>query len=239
MAPDSFSLANGWNAVEGGLLGYGACSQAQLTSAEVVTQVAASTCAGDTTATSPTCAPPTLQPNASASVGSIGTVETNNLTPIGSPSVGYPNTDLAVTSMTATTSGGCLGPSHAYVKDSVNDFGATPRPWESGLLGEPGHFPRSPWSAGRPQFDLDRDDDYPGRPVRHLCKGAQRSWLFGREQREGACLSRRPRALSVQWGPVTKGQYVGDNGGRPAFRAGGRRGADRAPDLHRAHQRHR
>ena len=48
-------LANGWNAVEGGLLGYGACSQAQLTSAEVVTQVAASTCAGDTTATGPTC----------------------------------------------------------------------------------------------------------------------------------------------------------------------------------------
>ena len=125
--PDTFGLNGHWSQVSGGLIGFGACSQAQFTNAEVVTQVAASTCNGDTTAASPTCAPPTLQPNASAFVGPNGTVETNNLTAIGgTPAVSYPNSDLAVTSVTATTSGGCLGPSHAYVKDSVNDFGATP-----------------------------------------------------------------------------------------------------------------
>ena len=156
-----------------------------------MTQVAASTCANDTTATSATCSPPALQPNASAFEGAIGTVETNNLTAIGSPSVAYPNVDLAISSQIGTTSGGCLGPSQAYVKDSEKDFGATP--FELSAMRCSGRaltFSSFPRDAGRPQFGFDRDDDYAGRPVRHLGKGAQRPRLFGRQQCEGARLSR-------------------------------------------------
>lgn len=125
-ANDTYGLASSWNQVSGGLLGMGACSQAQLTNAEVITQVLASTCAGDTQAGSSVCAPPAFQPNGNVFVGSTGTVETNNLTAIGAPSLSFLNSDLAVSNITATTSGGCLGPSHAYVKDSAEDFGATP-----------------------------------------------------------------------------------------------------------------
>jgi hypothetical protein len=213
VAPDSFSLANGWNAVEGGLLGYGACSQAQLTSAEVVTQVAASTCAGDTTATSPTCAPPTLQPNASASVGSIGTVETNNLTPIGSPSVGYPNTDLAVTSMTATTTGGCLGPSHAYVKDSVSDFGATPSTLGNQVFWESPDIFLVPHGAPVTLDAISTETT--------ITPGGQFD-IYVRVHNDLGCSDvddvkalvylADPAALSIQWSPVTNGQYVGNNG---------------------------
>jgi hypothetical protein len=102
--PDTYGLAGNWSQVSGGLLGIGASSQAQFTNAVVVTRAIASTCPGDTDATSPTCAPPTLQPNANAYVGGNGTAETNNLTAIGgTPSVSYPNSDLAVTSITGWT----------------------------------------------------------------------------------------------------------------------------------------
>ncbi len=146
---DTYGLAAGWSQVSGGLLGIGSCSQAQLTSAEVVTQIVTSTCSGDTQTGSSVCPPPTLQPNAAVIEGGNGTVETNNLTAVGSPSVGYPNTDLAVTNLTATTSGTCLGTSRAYVKDSPEDFGATPSSLGDGLVGESRHLPGASRHSGR------------------------------------------------------------------------------------------
>jgi hypothetical protein len=109
VAQDTYGLASNWSAVSGGLLGLGDCSQAQLTNAEVATQVTASTCPGDTAATSPTCSPPTLPLNASVGppIG-IYTLETNNLAAIGIPAVTYPNSDLAVSSLLSSTSGSCL-----------------------------------------------------------------------------------------------------------------------------------
>jgi hypothetical protein len=126
VATDANALAGNWTAMSGGLLGLGNGSQAQLTNAEVVTQVVASICTGDTQAGSPICAPPVLQPNGTAFVGGTGTAETNNLTAVGAATLSYLNSDLEVSNVTATTSGNCLGPSRAYVKDSPQDFGATP-----------------------------------------------------------------------------------------------------------------
>jgi len=214
VAADAFDLGNNWNAVGGGLLGINNCAQAQFTNAEVVTQVATSTCAGDTSATSPTCAPPTLQPNASAFVGTLGTVETNNLTAIGgSPSVSYPNSDLAVTSMTATTSGNCLGPSHAYVKDSVDDFGATPSTlgaqvfWESPDIFLVPHGTPVTLDAVSTETTITPGGQYD---------------IWVRVHNDLGCSDvtniktlvylADPAALSIQWGPVTNGQYVGNNG---------------------------
>jgi hypothetical protein len=84
--------------MSGGLLGLGGGSQAQLTNAEVITQVLASTCVNDTQADSPIFAPPTLQPNGTVFIGGTGTVETSNLTPTTiRPSLAYLNADLPST----------------------------------------------------------------------------------------------------------------------------------------------
>jgi hypothetical protein len=212
--PDVYGLNGNWSEVGGGLIGFGSCSQAQLTNAEVVTQVIASTCTGDTAATSPTCVPPTLQPNESAFIGAIGTVETNNLIAVGTPSVSYPNSDLAVTTSTGTTSGGCLGPSHAYVKDNLLDFGATP----SNLGGQV--FWESPDIFLVPR----------GTPVDLTSVSAETTITPGglfdiwiRVHNDLGCSAvtnvkslvylADPAALSIQWSPVTNGQFVGDNGG--------------------------
>jgi hypothetical protein len=210
---DVYDLAGNWTEVGGGLIGYGDCSQAQFTSAEVVTQVAASTCAGDTQATSPTCTPPTLQPNASAFNGPIGTLETSNLTPIGSPSVSYLNTDLAVTSLTATTTGGCLGPSHAYVKDSVNDFGATPSTLGNAVFWESPDIFLVPHGAPVTLNAVSTETT--------ITPGGQFD-IYVRVHNDLGCSDvdnvralvylADPAALSIQWSPVTNGQYVGNNG---------------------------
>jgi hypothetical protein len=211
---DTYDMADSWSEVGGGLLGIGNCSEAQLTNAEVVTQVAASTCADDTTATSATCSPPQLQPNVSAFEGSIGTVETNNLVAIGSPSVAYPNVDLAISSLTGTTSGGCLGPSHAYVKDSEKDFGATPSTLGNSVFWESPDIFLVP--HGTP-VDLNSVST-----ETTITPGGQFD-IWVRVHNDLGCSAVNnakalvyladPAALSVQWGPVTMGQYVGDNGG--------------------------
>jgi hypothetical protein len=211
---DTYDMADSWSEVGGGLLGIGNCSEAKLTNAEVVTQVAASTCASDTTATSATCSPPALQPNASAFEGAIGTVETNNLTAIGSPSVAYPNVDLAISSQTATTSGGCLGPSQAYVKDSEKDFGATPSTLGNAVFWESPDIFLVP--QGTP-VDLNSVST-----ETTITPGGQFD-IWVRVHNDLGCSAVNnakalvyladPAALSVQWGPVTMGQYVGDNGG--------------------------
>jgi hypothetical protein len=214
VAPDTFGLNGNWSQVSGGLIGEGSCSQAQLTNAEIITQAEASTCPGDTDATSSICAAPVLQPNASAFEGGNGTVETNNLTATGTPSVSYPNADLAVTNLTATTSGSCLGPSHAYVKDNVNDFGATPSTlgdqvfWESPDIFLVPHGTPVDLTAVSTETTIT-----PG--------GQFDIWV--RVHNDLGCADATnvktlvyladPSALSVQWTPVTGGQYVGPNGG--------------------------
>ena len=214
VAPDTFGLAGNWSNVGGGLIGLGNCSQAQLTNAEVVTAVAASTCVGDTDATSPTCPPPTLQPNASAFVGPIGTIETNNLTTIGTPTVSYPNSDLAVTSSTATTSGSCLGPSHAYVKDNALDFGATPSNLGGQVFWESPDIFLVPHGTPVDLTSVSTESTItPG--------GAFDIWV--RVHNDLGCSDVNnvrtlvyladPAALSIEWSPITGGQYVGDGGG--------------------------
>lgn len=174
----------------------------------------ASTCPGDTDGTSPVCAPPTLQPNASAFVGGTGTVETNNLTAIGSPSVSFPNSDLVVTNMRATTSGSCLGTNHAYVRDNNTDYGATPSNlgnqvfWESPDIFLVPHGTPVDLNSVSTETILT-----PG--------GSFDIWV--RVHNDLGCNDvtgvkalvylADPSALSVQWTPVTGGQYVGPNGG--------------------------
>jgi hypothetical protein len=173
----------------------------------------ASTCAGDTEQGSAVCAPPTLEPNASVFVGGTGTVETSNLTAVGSPSLSYLNTDLVVTNMTATTSGSCLGPSHAYVKDSPEDFGATPSSlgnqvwWESPDIFLVPHGTPVDLTAVSTETTIT-----PG--------GSFDVWV--RVHNDLGCSDvtnvktlaylADPSALSVQWSSITSGQYVGDNG---------------------------
>jgi hypothetical protein len=128
---DTYNLAQNWYQIGGGLIGLGACSQAQFinaTNAEVVTQVMASTCLGDTSAKSPTstCPSSTLQPNASASEGSIGTLETNNLTAIGTPSVSYLNSDLAVSSLWSSTCTVSPFPVASYVFAPASEISVSP-----------------------------------------------------------------------------------------------------------------
>ena len=212
--PDTFGLNGNWSQVSGGLIGFGACSQAQFTNAEVITQTVASTCVGDTDATSPTCAPPTLQPNASAFVGSNGTVETNNLTSIGgTPSVSYPNSDLAVASMTATTSGSCLGPSHAYVKDSGDDFGATPSTlgdqvfWESPDIFLVPHGTPVTLNAVSTETTIT-----PGGQFDIYVRVHNDLGCSDVDNVKALVYLADPAALSIQWSPVSNGQYVGNNG---------------------------
>jgi len=212
VSADTYGLAGAWSQVSGGLLGLGSCSQAQLANAEVATQIATSTCPGDTQTLSPVCAPPTLQPNASVFIGSTGTVETNNLTAIGTPSLSYPNTDLAVTNITATTSGTCLGPSLAYVKDSPADFGSTPSTlgdqvfWESPDIFLVPHGTPVDLTAVSTETTIT-----PG--------GVFDIWVrlhndLGCSNVTGAkalVYLADPAALSVQWSSITGGLYVGNN----------------------------
>jgi hypothetical protein len=209
---DTYKLGSRWSEVSGGLIGIGNCSQAQFTNAEVVTSVAASTCEGDTDATSGICAAPLFEPNASAFVGPIGTIETNNLTNLGAPTVSWPNSDFAVSSVIGTTSGSCLGPSHAYVKDNAQDFGATP----SNLGGQA--FWESPdlflVPAGSP-VDINAVSTEtvitPG--------GSYDAWV--RVHNDLGCSDvtgvkalvylADPSALSAEWSSITSMQFVGDN----------------------------
>ncbi len=211
---DKFGLATHWNAVSGGLLGEGNGSQAQFTNAEVFTQAVASTCAGDTDATSPVCAPPTLQPSATAFQGGTGTVETNNLTAIGAPSLTFLNSDLVVANVRARTSRNCLGPSHAYVRDNDTDYGATP----SNLGGQA--FWESPDIFLVPHGTPVDVNSVSTETI--LTPGGQFD-IWVRVHNDLGCNDvtgvkalvylADPSALSVQWVTVTGGNYVGPNGG--------------------------
>jgi hypothetical protein len=212
-ATDTFDLAHNWSRVGGGILGMGNCTQAQFTDAEVVTQVLASTCTGDTQADSPVCAGPTLQPDVSVGIGALGTLETNNLTNVGSPSVTYLNSDLAMSTVTGTTSGSCLGPSHAYVKDSAADFGATPSTIGNQVFWESPDIFLVPHGA---PVDLNAVSS-----ESVLTPGGQFD-IWVRVHNDLGCSPvtgakalvylADPSALSIQWSSITGGNYVGNNG---------------------------
>jgi hypothetical protein len=212
VANDVNGLAGQWTAVSGGLLGIGGGSQVQLTNAEVVTQALASTCRGDTQAGSPICAPPTLQPNGTVYVGSTATLETNNLTAVGTPTLSYLNTDLEVSNLTATTTGSCLGASHAYVKDSPQDFGATPSTLGNQVFWE------SPDIFVVPHGTV-VDVNAPSTETT-VTPGLQYD-VYVRVHNDLGCTAvtgvktlvylADPSALSVQWSSITGNNYVGNN----------------------------
>ncbi len=212
VANDTNGLIGNWTAMSGGLLGFGGGSQAQLTNAEVVTQVLAATCGNDTQPGSPICAPPLLQPNGSVYVGGTGTVETNNLTAVGTPTLNYLNSDLQVSNVTATTSGTCLGPSLAYVKDSAQDFGATPSTLGNQVFWE------SPDIFVVPQGTV--VDVNAVSTETTVTPGLQYD-VYVRVHNDLGCAPitgaktlvflADPSALSVQWVSITGGNYVGSS----------------------------
>lgn len=213
VGPDTYGLTGNWSQVSGGFLGEGACSQAQLTNAEVITQVLASTCVGDTQAGNPACAPPLLQPNATVAIGGNGTVETSNLVPIGQPSLSYLNSDLVVSNQTSTTSGNCLGPSHAYVQDSPEDFGATPSTigdqvfWESPDIFLVPHGTPVDLTAVSTETTITPGGNFDVWVRVHNDLGCSDV-----DNVKTLTYLADPSALSVQWTPITGTQYVGDNG---------------------------
>jgi hypothetical protein len=211
---DAYGLANNWTSVSGTILGYGNGSSAEFRNAEVFTTVLASTCPGDTEGTSPVCPPPTLQPNATARTGFAGTSETNNLVAIGTPTVSYPNVDLVVTNLMATDTGACLGPSHAYVRDTLVDYGATPSTVSDPVFWESPDIVLVP--RGTP-VNLDSVST----ETLLSAGGAYDLWV--RVHNEPGCTAvtnaramvyiADPGALSVQWLPITGSAYVGPGGG--------------------------
>lgn len=212
VAADSFELAQNWSQVSGGILGLGNCSQAQFTNAEAVTQIAMSTCVGDTQANSPTCAPPTMQPNSTVTTGGNGTVETSNLTATTIPSLSYLNSDLVISNQTSTTSGGCLGPSHAYVKDSPEDYGAVPSMignavfWESPDLFLVPHGTPVTLDAVSTETTITPGGSY------DVWVGVNNDLGCSDVDNVKALVYLAdPSALSVQWDSITSGNYVGPN----------------------------
>jgi hypothetical protein len=212
VAPDMFGLAGQWTEIGAGLLGYGNGSEAILTNAEVVTQVLASSCPGDTQAGSPICAPPTLQPMGEFYIGSNGTGETNNLISVGPATLTYLNPDLEMGSVNASTSGSCLGPSHAYIKDSPQDFGATPSTlgnqvfWESPDIFVVPHGTAVDVNAASSETTITPAQQYDVYVRVHNDLGCSdvtgvKSLVYLAD----------PSALSVQWDSITGNNYVGNN----------------------------
>jgi hypothetical protein len=177
-----------------------------------VTQVLASTCTSDIQAGSPICAPPTLQPNGTVYVGGTGTAETNDLTAVGTPTLSYLNADLQVSNVTATTSGACLGPSLGYVKDSPQDFGATPSTlgnqvfWESPDIFVVPHGTAVDVNAVSTETTVTPGSQYDVYVRVHNDLGC--SVVTGVKT---LVYLADPSALSVQWSSITGNNYVGNN----------------------------
>jgi hypothetical protein len=212
VAPDMFGLAGQWTEMSGGLLGEGSGSEAQLTNAEVVTQVLAASCPGDTQAGSPICAPPALQPMGEYYIGGNGTLETNNLISVAPATLSYLNQDLEVGNVTASTSGSCLGQSHAYIKDSPQDFGATPSTLGNQVSWE------SPDIFVVPQGTA---VDVNAVSVETTITPGLQYDVYVRVHNDLGCSDvtgakslvylADPSALSVQWDSITGNNYVGNN----------------------------
>jgi hypothetical protein len=101
---DMFGLGTTGNFTEydGNVLGLGDCSNAEFTNTWIDVRLAVSSCPGDTQQSDPVCSGSPLQPHVVID-NPMGTAETNNLTVLGTPTVGYLNADLAVTDFSETT----------------------------------------------------------------------------------------------------------------------------------------
>ena len=137
VAPDTYGLAGRWTDVSGSILGMENGMQATFTNAQVLTRVAASSCPGDVSASGPTCpGVPVFPPNnVRYSTALLNTRESNNLTLIQTPTVTFPNANLAVMDMLASTNvpassatATCLpsAPNHLFIKDNEGDIGGVP-----------------------------------------------------------------------------------------------------------------
>jgi hypothetical protein len=217
--PDTYGLANNWLHVDGAPLGGGDCSQAQFTDTSLVTRMMVSTCRGVTSANSSTagCPAATLQPNVTLEYQDASktvTGETNNLREIGVPQVSYPNPYLAVTNVTATTTGSCLDPKHLYVRDYALDSGATPS--------NPNHeaFWDSPDIFLVPAGSM---VDVNSTPAQSLITADTDFDIYVRVNNDLGCASMTgakakvyladPAALSTIWNPVTTGYQAGASSG--------------------------
>jgi hypothetical protein len=123
------------------------------------------------------------------------------------------NSDLAISTVTGTTSGSCLGPSHAYVKDSADDFGATPSTignqvfWESPDIFLVPHGTPVDLNAVSNESVLTPGGQFDIWVRVHNDLGC--SPITGAK---ALVYLADPSALSIQWSSITGGNYVGNNG---------------------------
>jgi hypothetical protein len=213
--PDLYGLANRWLRADASILGAANASEARFTDTSLVTRLMVSTCPGVTSATSSTagCPAATLQPNAMFTDSSV-TAETNNLFQVGPAAVSYPNPYLAVTNVTATTTGSCLDPKHLYVRDYALDSGATPS--------NPNHeaFWDSPDIFLVPAGSM---VDVNSTPAQSLITADTDFDIYVRVNNDLGCASMTgakakvyladPAALSTIWNPVTTGYQAGASSG--------------------------
>ncbi len=133
VAPDQHGLAGNWQFVTGGIMGEYNSSTAQFTGAgaEVDTRILASSCSGDVSASGPTCpGAPTLALAQNTFTTAGVTKESDNLTLIQTPTISYPNVDLAELDIISSTNASgsnatCLSsvPNYLFIKDNEGDNG--------------------------------------------------------------------------------------------------------------------
>ncbi len=144
VANDTFGLAGHWTTVTGGIMGEDNGTVADFMNAEVFTRVSATSCPGDISASGPTCSDASVlsasnvqftnNPKGSATnPKGVSTVETSNLNLVETPTPSFPNTDLVVTDVLASTNTtgtttSCLSttPNHLFVRDTEGDSGGVP-----------------------------------------------------------------------------------------------------------------
>jgi hypothetical protein len=234
VTPDQYGLANSWTNVAGGMMGMDNKALANFTNAEVLQRYAVSDCQNDVSAGGPTCpsAVPLTSSNVTVQPDSTS-AETNNLFLVPSPSVSFPNANLAVTEVFGSTSnsggnGTCLTgeSSHIFMRDNEGDNGGTP----SNTGGVP--FWESPDIfvvpvGANPPLVTDTPPD-----VNVTAGGAYNVWL--RVHNDGACSDVQgpinvfidvatPDIGFANWQPVTtgadSGQYVTFGAGQTIAKA--------------------
>jgi hypothetical protein len=130
VTPDQYGLAQAWTNVAGGFLGMDNGAQANFTNAEVMNLYAISDCQDDVSAAGPTCpGSPVLSSTNVQYQADATAAETNNLALVATPALAFPNNNLAVTEVLASTnSGACLSgvPNHLFIRDNDGDNGGVP-----------------------------------------------------------------------------------------------------------------
>ncbi len=135
VTPDQYDLANRWTNVGGGMMGAYNGAASTFTNAEVLHRFALSNCQDDVSASGPTCPAATALTATNVQFQQDFTsAETNNLLRVPTPTVTFPNRNLAVTQVVSSTTdagsgnGTCLAAfsNHLYMKDNEGDNGGTP-----------------------------------------------------------------------------------------------------------------